>query len=148
MTSRELLEWADECSDGDREAAWRSAVHCAYYSAFHAARRLLRLAGFAVPDADRAHSYFWLRLSNSGHPEVAQAGAALSALRSVRNQADYDLELIFSRRDATSQVALGEGVVDLLELVAESPETLSRIAQTMREYERDVLRGVTWRGTE
>jgi uncharacterized protein (UPF0332 family) len=146
MTPRDLLELADELSTDDREAAWRAAAHCAYYAAFHAARSLLTQGGFAVPDADRAHGYLWLRLQNSGHPDVAQAGRRLSEARGHRNHADYAFSPAFTRSLATAQVVRVEGIVEMLELVSDSPETLARITQTMRDYERDALREVTWRG--
>ena len=146
MTPRDLLDLADELSTDDREAAWRTAAHCAYYSAFHVARNLLTQVGFGVPDADRAHGYLWLRLQNSGHPDVVKAGRDLSDSRTIRNHADYDLALPFTAKLATGQVARAEAIVELLELVVQSPATLARITQTTRDYERDVLREVTWRG--
>src|SRR3954453_19412954 len=103
MVPRDLLDLADELSTDDREAAWRAAAHCAYYAAFHVAPSLLTQAGFAVPDADRAHGYLWLRLQNSGPPAVAKAGRDLSEARTIRNQADYDLTLAFTAKFATAQ---------------------------------------------
>src|SRR5688572_30354038 len=110
MTPRDLLDFADELSTDDREAAWRAAAHCAYYAAFHAARILLTRAGFAVPDADRAHGYLWLRLQNSGQPDVEHAGRSLNRARTYRNQADYDFVPAFTRKLATTQVALAESI--------------------------------------
>jgi uncharacterized protein (UPF0332 family) len=144
MTPRDLLDLADELSTDDREAAWRLAAHAAYYAAFHAARILMTQVGFRVPDADRAHGYLWLRLQNSGQPDVIEAGVALHRARGIRNQADYDFVPAFTRKLATAQVARAQGIVELLEEVADSPETLARITPAMRDYERDVLREVTW----
>jgi uncharacterized protein (UPF0332 family) len=146
MTPRDLLDLADELSTDDREAAWRTSAHCAYYAAFHAARILLTQAGFAVPDADRAHGYLWLRLQNSGHPEVVQAGRQLNEARSIRNHADYDFAAAFDRKLATRQVARADAILELMEQVAESPETLAKITQAVRDYERDALGEQTWSG--
>jgi uncharacterized protein (UPF0332 family) len=146
MTPRDLLDLADELSTDDREAAWRTSAHCAYYAAFHAARNLLTGLGFLVPTADRAHGYLWLRLQNSGHPDVNQAGRALDEARGVRNRADYDFVPAFTRKLATAQVALAYSIVELLEQVAESPETPAKITQAMRDYERDALGEQTWSG--
>jgi hypothetical protein len=88
MSSRDLLEVADDLLGGLKEAHWRSAVSRAYYAAFHEARLLLRRCGFAVPRGEQAHAYLWLRLSNCGHPDLAHAGAELNDLRSQRNWAD------------------------------------------------------------
>src|SRR5579864_8909142 len=92
MDVRNFLEVAWSLLEEHREAEWRSAVSRAYYSAFHVSRQLLNECGFAVPRADQAHAYLWLRLSNAGHPDVQKAGAQLSFLRQERNKADYDIE--------------------------------------------------------
>src|SRR5947209_2642605 len=81
----------DDLGTGVREVDWRSAVSRAYYAAFHTARDLLRRCGFVVPRADRAHAYLQMRLFNSGHLDVSQAGNHLETLRRARNVADYDL---------------------------------------------------------
>jgi uncharacterized protein (UPF0332 family) len=91
MDVRDFLEVAWSLLEGNGEAEWRSAVSRAYYAAFHVARQLMIQCGFAVPRADQAHAYLWLRLSNAGHPDVQQAGAQLSFLRQERNRADYDI---------------------------------------------------------
>jgi len=74
MNANAFLELAGEWCTGIREGEWRSAVSRAYFAAFHVARRILRQGGFVVPQGDRAHAYLWLRLANSGHPDVDQAG--------------------------------------------------------------------------
>lgn len=70
MDETGFLELADELSTASRQAEWRSAISRAYYAAFYKARTLLRQVGFRVADAERAHAYLWLRLSNSDHPDV------------------------------------------------------------------------------
>jgi hypothetical protein len=87
MDPHDFLDVADELSRGTREADWRSAVSRAYYAAFHVARSLLVEQGFQVPQADRAPAYLWMRLSNSGHPDLQQAGINLNHLRGQRNWA-------------------------------------------------------------
>ena len=66
MNPREFLDLAGEWAAGTREGEWRSAVSRAYYAAFHVARTLLQDCGFAVPAAEQAHAYLWLRLANAG----------------------------------------------------------------------------------
>jgi hypothetical protein len=63
MNPRDFLEVADEWAGGTREAEWRSAVSRAYYAVHHVARRMLEEWGFAVPTADQAHAFVWLRLA-------------------------------------------------------------------------------------
>ena len=71
MSTRDLLEVADELLGGLKEAHWRSAVSRAYYAAFHEARRLLGQCGFPAPKGEQAHAYLWLRLSNCGREQPA-----------------------------------------------------------------------------
>jgi uncharacterized protein (UPF0332 family) len=70
MNPHDFLEVANELVTGIREADWRSAVGRAYHAAFHVARNLFQLSGFSVPRGEQAHAYLWLRLTNSGHPDV------------------------------------------------------------------------------
>jgi uncharacterized protein (UPF0332 family) len=145
MDPRQFLEVADEWSVGTREAEWRSAVSRAYYGAFHVANRLFRRAGFFVPQGDQAHGYLWLRLSNSGHVDVCETGRNLRELRGVRNRADYDLDRPFPQQRAIDYDHVAASVINLLETVETTPHVVAQITATMRVYERDVLRDVTWR---
>ncbi|HEY7154407.1 MAG TPA: hypothetical protein VH575_10655 [Gemmataceae bacterium] len=93
MDETGFLNVADVLSRGDTEAEWRSAISRAYYAAFHKARRLLWQGGFAVPAADTAHAYLWLRLSNCKHPDIIELGHKLGHLRGMRNRADYNMDV-------------------------------------------------------
>jgi uncharacterized protein (UPF0332 family) len=145
MNPRDFLEVADELASGIREADWRTAASRAYYAAFHVCRRLMEQCGFDVPRAEQAHAYLWLRLSNSGQPDIQQAGDNLRNLRTARNEADYDLNKLFAHRPAVVAVEVGTDIVNLLEEAASMPTVLAQITDTIRIYERDVLRQVTWR---
>ncbi len=144
MNPRDLLEVADDLLGGLKEAHWRSAVSRAYYAAFHEARHLLRQCGFAIPRSEQAHAYLWLRLSNCGHPDLANAGVELNDLRSQRNWADYDFDQPLDQPTAADYVQAAREVVRLLEQAAAMPTVLSPITAAMRAYERDVLGEVTW----
>ncbi len=144
ITPRAILDVADGLITGAEEAEWRSAVSRAYYAAFHAARELLRACGFDVPRADAAHAYLWLRLANSGHPDIRQAGNELNELRQVRNRADYDVEGDFPHTPAARYVQLAESLLALLQTAAAEDGVRARITEGMKVYERDVLREVTW----
>jgi uncharacterized protein (UPF0332 family) len=143
MDERDFLTLAQTLVGAPGEAAWRSAVSRAYYAAFHVARHLLVDFGFAVPQADRAHAYLWLRLQNCGDPKVQAAGADLNALRSDRNWADYHLRRPMRQAVAQARVQVAERVIPLLDAAALEP-TRTRITDAMRVYERDVLHDVTW----
>src|SRR5581483_5250930 len=116
MKGRDFLRVARILVAAATEEEWRTAVSRAYYAAFHVARTLLVDFGFTVPQADRAHAYLWLRLSNCGEATVAGAGADLTSLRRQRNWADYDMNQPYTQATAATQV----------------------------QVERDVLQEVTW----
>src|SRR5262249_6282506 len=123
---------------------WRTAVSRAYYASFHVARNLLRQCGFVVPRADQAHAYLWQRLANCGHPDISQAGNHLNDLRSLRNRSDYDLDRPLAHAQAVRLVLLAEDIIRLLEQAATEPALLTLITDAMKDYERDVLKEVTW----
>jgi uncharacterized protein (UPF0332 family) len=145
MNPRDLLEVAEELASGPHEAYWRSSVSRAYYSAFHVARDLFAQCGFQVPAAERAHTYLSIRLMNSQHPEMAETGTSLDDLRRARNRADYDIRLPFEAARIPFRLQQAAEIIRLLDEAAGLPEVLERITLAMREYERDVLREVTWR---
>lgn len=144
MDETGFLELADELSTGSRPADWRTAISRAYYAAFHKARTLLRQVGFRVPDAERAHAYLWLRLKNSGHPDVNRAGDDLNQLRSMRNWADYNFGLPVGEATAIEQVGVATDILQLLHHLAKEPAILTRVIDALKTYQRDVLREVTW----
>lgn len=144
MNPHDFLEVANALITGTSEAEWRSAVSRAYYAAFHVARLLFQQCGFAVPRADRAHAYLWLRLTNSGHIDVQEAGNALNTLRGMRNEADYDLDRPVAHHAAFGQVQLAETIVQTLETVAAEAVIGARITDAIKVYERDVLQEITW----
>ena len=144
MNPRDFLEVANDLASGIREADWRSAASRAYYAAFHVARLLLRQCGFAVPRADQAHGYVWLRLSNSGHPAVVKAGTDLKDLRSDRNRADYDLARTFLQSAAIGDIQIADDIIKLLDQVPALPHVQQQITDAIKVYERDVLKQVTW----
>ncbi|HEY8506037.1 MAG TPA: HEPN domain-containing protein [Gemmataceae bacterium] len=145
MNERDFLALASRLAAGSAEAEWRTAVSRAYYAAFHAARRLLSELGFRVPRADRAHSYLFLRLQNCGEPAVQQAGIALTHLRQTRNHADYDLHRSFTQPSARDQVQISERILLSLDAARMDP-VRTRITTAIRDYERNVLKDVTWQG--
>ena len=143
MDGRDFLSVADTLMAGQSEAEWRSAVSRAYYAAFHVARQFLLRCEFQAPTSDRAHAYLWLRLSNCGSPNLSQAGERLNALRGSRNAADYDLERTIQRNEALAQVLAAKKVIEVLD--ASSDPDKKQITESIKAYERDVLKEATWR---
>ncbi len=146
MNPRDFLDQASELATGPREVDWRTAASRAYYAAFHVGSELLRAAGFAAPTDQSSHAYVWMRLSNAKLPQVETVGRALSILRQVRGHADYDLARPFTEQQGVKQVNDALTVVELLDDLAATPAVLAEVVAAIRDYERDVLRQVTWRG--
>ena len=144
MSPRDFLDVAYTLIAGLDEANWCSAVSRAYYAAFHTARQLLEQCGFDPPRSDVAHTYLWIRLANSGHIDIRNSSSELHNLRQARNRADYDLDRPLNQATSLGHVQLGESIIQLLDLVAADPVLCTRITETMKIYERDVLGQVTW----
>jgi uncharacterized protein (UPF0332 family) len=145
MNPRSFLDVADELAAGTHQGHWRSAVSRAYYATFHRARLLFHQCGFTVPQSERAHTYLHMRLMNSGHPDMMQAGVRLEDLRRARNEADDIIGFEFDHAVAVSLVQRAEDLISVLEEAVLIPTVLEQITLAMRDYERDVLRDVTWR---
>jgi uncharacterized protein (UPF0332 family) len=141
----DYLKLAERLVQESTEADWRTAISRAYYAAFHTGRGLLQDLGFRVPRAGQAHAYVWMRLSNCGEPTIAQAGGELNHLQGVRNRADYDFERDFDQADAQLVVRTARVLVQTL-ATGLVPPTRAAITTAMRDYERTVLRSVTWQG--
>ena len=138
MDPDEFLVIAGESATGARQGDWRTAASRAYYAAFHVARNLLRGAGFAVPAAHLAHNYLDARLLNSGHPDVQAAAGLFHRLRRWRNEADYDLHLVFSEERGVRSVNQALDVVRTLRDLQNEPTVLAQVVDAIRDYEHDI----------
>jgi uncharacterized protein (UPF0332 family) len=145
MTPRQFLDVAEELLEGAHEGHWRTSVSRSYYAAFHAARLLFVQCGFVVPRDQKAHKYLMMRLQNSDHPDLVQAGSWLDNLRDARNLADYDFDDPCEHAHAVARFERASDTVGLLEQAAALPAVCERITEAMRKYERDVLGDVSWR---
>jgi uncharacterized protein (UPF0332 family) len=144
MNPREFWDLAITLLGTSAPADLRSAISRAYYATFHVAREFLLALGFQVPNAEKAHAFLWLRLSNCGDARVVDVGVRLNDLRSNRNVADYDLGHSISWPTAESDVRTAEDLIDILDALTPGPR-LTQIRDAMIVYERDVLKDVTWR---
>jgi len=143
IAALDLLDLAERWIVAPTEAEWRSAISRAYYAAFHDGRSLMRELGFQVPRGDPSHAYLWLRLSNSGEPQVIGAGRELNMLRRDRNFADYDIDRDLDLPVAQSQMRAARRIISVFAAARVEPiRTL--FTDAMKVYERDVLKQVTW----
>jgi uncharacterized protein (UPF0332 family) len=145
IDARDFLAQAERWIQETDEAHWRSAVSRAYYAAFHVARDLFRDLGFQVPRAGIAHAYLSMRLSNSGDITIQAAGSDLNRLLTGRNQADYDIHRMLTQPDALQLVRLARRIIQRLDTCRVDP-LRTQVRDAMRDYERNVLRDVTWQG--
>jgi uncharacterized protein (UPF0332 family) len=143
MTGRDFLPLASQLAHGASEAEWRTAISRGYYAAFHVARQLLADLGFRVPRADTAHVFVAWRLENCGVAQVQKAGSDLNLLRGFRNHADYDFPRPISQAVAASHVRSAETVIRHLDDARQEP-TRTQITHGIKDYERNVLKVVTW----
>ncbi len=143
ISARDFLALADDWSRGRIEAEWRCAVSRAYYATFHECRSVLASLGLSVPRADLAHAFLWRRLENSKVAKLVSVGSDLGALRRERNQADYDLHTTVTQSTSLRAVASATKLLEALDSI--SSDEWNAATETMRTYERDVLREQTWR---
>jgi uncharacterized protein (UPF0332 family) len=144
MDPRDFLTLAKSLQSGKAEAEWRTAISRSYYAGFHAARQLLLGWGFQIGRTDQAHVGITRRLAAASVVELATASRELSDLRSKRNAADYDLDRVCRTELATRCVKMADLILKLLAAEIPLPQQEQTI-QAIREYERNVLRDVTWR---
>lgn len=145
MDPHAFLELAATLIGGLTEAEWRTAVSRSYYACFHMTRRLLLENGFVVPMGEQAHGYIWLRLCNCSHPDIQQAGWQLKDLRSVRNQADYDLEIVWKHSEAAGWLHQALDISQILDAAAGIPEVMAQFTESIQRYEQELLKQNTWR---
>jgi uncharacterized protein (UPF0332 family) len=141
MNGREFLNTARHLASRGNEADGRSSVSRAYYAVFHAARDLLTAQRFRVPRADRAHKYLYFRLNNCGDSRVENAAILLDNLRSLRNEADYDVRRPWIANAVPDAIADAQNVLQVLDALA--PAELIQITDAMKLYEQSIG-DVTW----
>jgi uncharacterized protein (UPF0332 family) len=146
MNPRDFLLVAEDLLEASREADWRTAISRAYYAAYLVAVALFRDASFEVPPDTKGHNHVYVRLNNCGRAEVIEAAVLLRELRDWRNLADYVMHRRLDLRDAIEQVDAAREIIRLLDELKATPVILAQVVQTMRDYERDVLGDVTFRG--
>lgn len=144
MDFREFMHAAELLADEGSEGCARSAVSRAYYAAFHVGRDFLEQTGFTAPRADRAHAFVFLRLSNAGDFDVVDAGQRLNQMRAWRNKADYDPRRKVSQSDAERAIIEANDIIAVIDSALKGTQR-SQIVETIKAYERDILKEETWR---
>ncbi len=119
MIWREYIVLADELAERGSEAAKRSAVSRAYYGAFNPARRWLE-ANVGPIGSRAAHKQVWdafgiSALASEGTRDKWEAVGELGDyLRTLRNQADYDDDMLKLDLRAPEAMIRAERILALL----------------------------------
>ena len=77
---------------GGEEARCRSAISRAYYASFHWAKDVLGQFGVAISAGPAGHAEATRYLSQCGLPNAESVGRKLVEFRTMRNNADYELQ--------------------------------------------------------
>ena len=92
-TPEEILDVAEEYSEGAREVDWRNAVSRAYYAAFHRCLELARVERVNVAPSVSEHAALVEGLQDMANAApLRKAGVILDHCRRRRRKADYELD--------------------------------------------------------
>ncbi|MDZ7360695.1 MAG: hypothetical protein ONB46_08210 [candidate division KSB1 bacterium] len=139
MEGKEFLIVAQKLVQMRSEAAIRSAVSRAYYSAFITGRKLLFELGFSLQIDASAHEQVYRLLHNAGIPIIKDIAASLKNLRLRRVQADYEM----ANRDFQSHlegevnIAHAKLIIAQLESCYQQP-LHNRLKAGIQEYKRKI----------
>jgi len=116
MKPEDFLTLAKELHSSGNEAALRSATSRAYYAAFHKGREIIASMKFKLSTGSAAHGEICNYLQNSGDSMMVAAGQKLESLRSIRNKADYrlDIQHVATSSNTSLHLANAEKIIDAL----------------------------------
>ena len=100
VTPDALLEAAKALGRGEAEVDRRNAASRAYYAAYHRCLPIGRSLGLSADPGHGVHRQLVDTLTGSSDLKVKSVGYRLNECRKLRAQADYEIEIDFSSRDA------------------------------------------------
>jgi len=100
--------------------------------------------GSGSPRASRPHAYLWLRFANAGHPDMQLVGRRLQDLRGLGTRPITTWQIPSTSGWRSIPSPLANDLIQLLEAAAALPAVVTQLTAAIRDYERDVLRQVTW----
>jgi uncharacterized protein (UPF0332 family) len=138
MNPDDFLTLATVLAQGKGQAEWRSSLSRAYYSAFHAACRLVESFDVTLPLGASAHQKVTYCFQQSQSSELAVAGSKLNAFREARNGADYRLDdsRFASQKSAELHLAIAHQVFVAINTSRMDVE----VRRNIRQYARDTLK--------
>ena len=118
VTPDALLEAAKALGRGEAEVDRRNAASRAYYAAYHRCLPLSRSIGLSAEPGHGVHRQLVDTLTGSSDLRVKSVGYRLNECRKLRTQADYEIEIDFSSRDARVAIAQCERIMSQVDVLA------------------------------
>jgi uncharacterized protein (UPF0332 family) len=134
MNPRDFHDLALDLLGRDDATGYRTAISRAYYAVYHVALGLLTLEAGCRIASTTAHGDVMTCLCNAGDQDAEQVGTMLGNLQSMRIAADYRLTChdVENADTAKSQVADAANMICTLDALADAPERLTTVRNTLR----------------
>jgi uncharacterized protein (UPF0332 family) len=91
MQGKDFLAVAQKLCGSASEAERRTAVSRAYYAAYNHIKAQLESKKISIKKSADGHLQIYMYLNNSGVADARGIAGSLSSLRTIRDEADYDL---------------------------------------------------------
>lgn len=133
------LQLARELSGRPDDAAKRSAISRAYYSAFHAAHDSLKANNIAMDHRRGSHERVWDVYAKSSRPECQKIGSDGYRLKNARTEADYVADRVPADRKVERHLQEAQSIINsvamhLPESIVAAPDySLLRFARCIRK---------------
>jgi uncharacterized protein (UPF0332 family) len=101
MEAQEFLTSAQKLIQGNQEIDYQNAASRAYYCAFHLCRMLLEELPYSQGSIGASHEKVISELLSYPDKKLNQLGRKLEQAKRLRQKADYQLNVTFSRYEAS-----------------------------------------------
>lgn len=108
MQAMDFLTSAQELLQGHREVDYRNAASRAYYSIYHICQESLGKLPNLPHNVGATHQKLILDLLSHPDEKVRTLGRKLRQMKTLREKADYQLQVKFSRYEATQLISLAK----------------------------------------
>jgi hypothetical protein len=133
MNPRDFCQLAERLVDGGSPAELRTAISCAYYTAYLVAVEILEGMAFRINKGPGGHGDVQHHLNNSGDVDLEHVSSQLGDLQSKRIRADYQLD----RPDVENPKTAHAIVIQASQMI----ETLDRCCSGERRPQ--IIQGIT-----
>jgi uncharacterized protein (UPF0332 family) len=137
MQGEDFLFPAEQLLKMPSEAAYRTAVHRAYYAVYHSSTEFLSGLGLKTSSGPQTHGQLQARVNNCGVAEFQQLYRIIHKLYDIRLLADYDLKSNEFQSQATTALWLASAkqAIAIITEGKKSKALCAQIRQGIREYE-------------